>query len=344
MIPLVIRYEEYLAHALDFKRMEIDLRKRLMEWLPDSIIDCHVHNNLAEHVEFMEERVISTILSTFPSTSIMESNILNEKFYPGKIVRKLRFPHIFRGMNHRKANDYLLNDSPGHDRIAVFGLPEDIEYTSGIMHHKRAAALKMYYLYVNPTATNIYQCFPPEILEVAQDLGLPIILHLPKMVTSCTEDIIKVLRDFPRLVMVLAHLGLPKIPVSGLSEAYKQIAKFDQVVLDTAMNPSSEVIGMALDAFGLSRIIFGSDEPLNMLRYIAYMNPEHGQRVVTEHKYHWLNVNDHEKYGYLAKGATHVHWQSIVAIKKAIQLLPKNKRGITKENIFHNNGKAVYGF
>lgn len=344
MIPSVIRSADYLAHALSFKKQEVALRRRLMEWLPDSIIDCHVHSNLAEHVDYMEERVIRTILSTFPSISIEESNLLNEKFYPGKVVKKLRFPHVFRGMNHREANDYLLGNSPAHDRIAVFGLPDDIEYTSAIMHHSRTSALKMYYLYVNPTATCIYQCFPPEILEVAQSLGLPIILHLPKMVTACIDDLLKLLSDFPKLVVVLAHLGLPKIPVPGLLEAYKKIARFDYVVLDTAMDPSSEVIGMAVNAFGLDRVMFGSDEPVNMLRYIAYMNPERGQRVITEFRYHWVNASEYEKYRHLAKDAVHVHWQSIVAIKKVVMSLSKKERGIARENIFYNNAKRVFSF
>jgi len=164
------------------------------------------------------------------------------------------------------------------------------------------------------------------------------------MVTACVEDLLKLLIDFPKLVVVLAHLGLHKIPVPGLLEAYKKIARFDQVVLDTAMNPSSEVIGMAVNAFGSGRIMFGSDEPVNMLRYTAYMNPERGQRVVTEYKYHWVNADEHEKYSHLAKDAVHVHWQSIIAIKKVIQSLPKKERGIARENIFHNNAKEVFGF
>lgn len=344
MIPSVIKRDEYLAYSFSFEKHEIALRKRLMEWLPSSMIDCHVHSNLPEHVKYMEKKDIHTISSTFPCFSIEESNLLDERFYPGKVVRKLRFPHVFRGVNHKEANDYLLNDSPAHDRIAVFGLPDDIEYTSAIMHHSKVAALKMYYSYVNPTATYIYQCFPPEILEVAQSLGLPIILHLPKVVTSCVDDLLKLLTDFPKLVVVLAHLGLPKIPIPGLLEAYNKIATFDQVFMDTAMNPSSDVIGMAINAFGLDRIMFGSDEPLNMLRYTAYVNPDRGQRVVTEYKYHWVDADEHEKYRHLAQDAVHVHWQSIVAIKKVIQSLPKRKRAIAKENIFRNNAKEVFGF
>jgi hypothetical protein len=344
MIPSVIRVDEYLAHALSLTEQEFRLRKRLMEWIPNSIIDCHVHSNLMEHVEFMEDETIQTSLSTFPSVSIDESAVFNEIFYPGKVVRKLRFPHVFRGMNHREANAYLLSSSPAYDRVAVFGLPEDVEYTLAIMHHSRASALKMYYSYVSPKATQIYQCFPPEILEVAQDLSLPIILHLPKVVTESVDDLMLLLNNFPKLTVVLAHLGLPKLPVPGLLDVYKKIVRFDNVFLDTAMNPSSEVIRMALEAFGLNRIIFGSDEPVNMLRYAVYLNPDLGQRVVTTYKYHWANAAEHEAYKHLAQDSVHVHWQSIMAIKKAIKMLPKNKRGIAKENIFHNNGMAVYSF
>ena len=335
----------YLKYALSLTQTECSRREQFSEWLPQEIIDCHAHSNLEQHVISMSERTRAHMLSTFPYFSLEESKTVQEMLYPGKRVRTLRFPKTFRGIDHRAANTYLLSQSGADDRIAIFGLPEDVSYTIGMLSHTRVSALKMYYSYWEPPATKIYEYFLPEILEEAQGRGIPIILHVPRIITTCKEDVTQVIRDFPRLRIVLAHLGLPMFLVPGLEETYTELASASEnVFMDTSLNTSAEVIGAAISIFGTERIMYGSDEPLNLVRACAYSNPKLGQRLITDYPYHWVDIPEHEEFKHIATDVTHLHWQSLEGLRSTIMKMQPSEQEQTKKRIFCQNASSLFGF
>lgn len=336
--------EDYYTHAYCMTEDENQLRDSLMEWLPKQIIDAHAHSNLEVHVKSMSDQTRGHMLSTFPYFSLEQSEMLRNVFFPGKRLQSLRFAHVFKGLDHKAANDYLLAESTVEDRVALFGLPEDIEYTNMMLRHPRVSALKMYWSYTEPSAEVIYDFFRPEILEEAQDLDIPIVLHLPKMIVNSIEDLIRVTQDFPRLRIVLAHLGLSVLPVSGLTEAFTLVKALDLVSMDNSLNPSMEVTKIALEILGSSRILYGSDEPLNLIRFSVYAHPEKGQRIVSDYPYHWVDKEEFREYGHLAQRAIHAHWSNLIALKECIEVLSVSEKEAAKENIFYNNAAEIYGF
>lgn len=190
----------------------------------------------------------------------------------------------------------------------------------------------------------IYDFFRPEILEEAQALNIPIVLHLPKMIVSSLEDLLQVTKDFPKLRIVLAHLGLSVLPVSGLQEAFIALKSCDLISMDNSLNPSREVTQIALDTVGATRILYGSDEPLNLIRFTAYAHPEKGQRIVSDYPYHWVDKDEFDEYGHLAQNAIHSHWDNLLALQQCLETLPGAQQQLAKDNIFHNNAASVYGF
>jgi predicted TIM-barrel fold metal-dependent hydrolase len=335
---------DYLQYSLEFKPEEEALCRFFGSWLPERIIDAHAHCNLEAHVEGMSESTYRHMLSTFPYYSLETSLELKRRFYGDRHTRTLRFAKTFKGVNHRAANEYLLANSPEGDRIAIFGLPEDVPYTTRMLKHPRCSALKMYWSYVTPPADRIYQFFLPAILEEAQALEIPIILHVPKMIVRCVGDVQTLLGDFPKLRVVIAHLGSTKMVVDGLAEAYEALSRHKNLLLDTSLNPSADVVYLALSAFGTERIMFGSDEPLNLIRSVPFEHPKLGQRLATEYPYHWVNAADFEAYKHLAANVTHSHWLSLTAVKGAIDKFPPAEREALKRRIFHDNAQACYGF
>jgi hypothetical protein len=339
---------EVWRNSLNLTRREQELRDELMRWLPDHIIDGidgHAHCNLPEHVHGeLPTRVQNHMMSTFPSLTLEESIALQAIFFPGKDVRTLRFASAFKGIDHRAANDYLLENSPLEDRVALYVIPDDVNWTIDRMQNSRVSALKGYYLYFDPPATRIYEFFPREVLEEAQSKAVPIILHLPKVITESGDDLEKLIGDFPRLQVVLAHLGLPHLLVPGLEAAYQRFSKYENLFMDTAMIPSPEVVELALRTFGSNRIIYGSDQPLNLIRGAIYHNPEKGQRLATRYAYHWADTEEQEKYARFSLDVKHIHWQAIQAIRVATSNFPHYEWGRIVMEVFHNTAKDVYGF
>lgn len=334
----------YLSYSQTLTQKEKMLIVELNEWLPESIIDCHAHCNEPTHVHSITDRAFNHMLSTFPSFTLWESKEWQKLFHPGKRIRTLRFSMPFYGIDHRAANSYLLNESPIEDRIALYGLPDDPDYTIEMLKHPRVSALKMYYLYFDPPATQIYQYFPQKILTIAEERGIPIILHPPKRITVCLDQILKLIHDFPKLKVCIAHLSLCKQVVDGLEETFKALSVYPQVYFDTALVPSTGVVDMAFRIIGTERIMYGSDEPLHLIRSVPYIHPRLGERLATEYPYHWVNPIEHAEFRYLAKGTTHAHWQSLGALKTSISSLPSTHQIKIKRQIFHDNAKDFYNF
>ncbi|MBI5369567.1 amidohydrolase family protein [Candidatus Uhrbacteria bacterium] len=332
----------YLAYAQDFSQKERSWQTALMEWLPESITDVHAHANAREHVLKMSSRTRGHMLSTFPFFSIEESRIIRTQFFPNINNRIVRFAQVFGGVDHKAANDYLLKQSGVRDRVALYGLPDDETYTIKELQTQRYVALKMYPSYQEPSAQTIYEYFRPPLLEEAQSLGIPIILHPPRIITNCMEDLLRVLRDFPRLKVVLAHLGLTKMVVPGLRECYRELSHHQNLFTDTSMVPDADVVALAIQEFGTHRVLFGSDEPLYLIRARAYEHPTKGQRLITTYPYHWVDPQEQQQYGHLATGVTHALWPCLQAIRDAIGRLPKSEQSDAKSAIFNDNASACF--
>ncbi len=336
---------KYLKYSLFLSQVEKDLVEEFLEWLPDEIVDCHTHCGLSEHVKEIDNEIYHQMISTFQGFSFENSHRVEKIFFRNKNLRCLRFPFPFRGIDIKAANDYLLNKVKSPDKVALCGIPEDIEYTNSILRTGKFSALKMYHQQFNSPSKHIYEYFPPKILEAAEKEGVPIILHLPRMITLCKDELFDLIYDFPGLKISLAHLGLPHLVVPTLEETYREVAQYSNINMDTAMIPSKDVLTMALRAFGPRRIMFGSDEPINLIRAVVYQNPILGQRLITEYNYHWVNKEEHETYKHLAKGATHMHWSAVQAIKDAIEnLYPIKQQSEVKNDIFNNNAVKFFNF
>lgn len=342
---ITINRESYLSYSLKLKPEEIEIQKKLMRWLPEEIIDAHAHCNLHEHLLEIDQATYCHMISTFTSFSLQESQQSHTLFLPGKKVRSLRFALPFCGLDFVKANNYLLGESPIDDRVALVIPPGHIEYASIMLGHPRVSAVKMYHKHCDPWAKSIYECFSPQILEMIQERQVPIILHAPQMIIKSCSEIVRMVKDFPRLKVAIAHLGSHKLPQPELTKTFEELAHYPQIYMDTAMNPSSEIVKMALDIFGTDRIMFGSDEPIHMVRSGVYINPDLGERLMTEFPYHWVDLAEHMQYGHLATNVTHALWRSLMAIYSAVENINSaSLSDMIKQKIFFNNAKNFFDF
>lgn len=335
--------QAYLDHALDINLEERKKINEYAEWLPSIIINVHAHSNLPEHVIDLPLKTYGHMMSTFPSYSIEESNRIQNALHPATTIRTIRFAHVFKGIDHKAANAYLLENTTTDDLAALYGLPDDVAYTIKMLDDPRVKALKMYYSYLDPSATNIYEIFKPEILAAAEKSGVPIILHPPKVITESVQDILQVAKDFPDLKISIAHLGATKFDIPDLQRAYDLLAEQTNVMLDTALNPSVEVTTRVLKTFGSQRIMWGTDEPLDLLRSVPYVHPALGQRITTSYLYHWQDPLEHSQYSAMSNKAIHSHWLCLDAVKEAISTLPLSEQNAAKQAIFHDNAQAFFG-
>lgn len=334
--------KDYIGDSLLFSRQEETLRDELLSWMPTSIIDVHTHANGSDAVEDLSEKALNCVYSSFPDFSLEDSNLLKQAFF-GSISRQcLRFANPYKGINHRLANQYLVSNQPQGDLIALCAIPDDIGYTLDEIRSGRYVAVKSYPSFFEPSAKYVRDFFPNEILTVVELRSLPIILHLPVPLDQCIAEIVQVCDAYPRLQIILAHAGRIQTAGPGTIAALTVIKKLENIVFDTSMVTSTEVLGAILSELGAHRVLYGSDEPMNALRYVEFIHPSRGKRFVSPRRYHWLDTDMWRDYHHLAVGAVHLHWQALSALKGAVDReYAREYQNDVKALVFYGNAARM---
>jgi predicted TIM-barrel fold metal-dependent hydrolase len=333
---------EYWIDSLRFNKEETGIAEELAAWMPHKILDCHAHSCSKEMLLKQEEFFFTRPASTFPTFSLEESCNCQKLFYPDKQVITLRFGFPIQGYDLRGQNEYLLSGENESNLVAAIGLPESLDYTSRMICNKKVRAVKIYPFQTFPPAQTILQFFTPEILALAENADKPIILHLPRPLWQCLEEIVQICQMFPRLKIVLAHAGLCYIPNKSFAKCLDILAVYPNIYMDTAMVPSPEPITEAISKLGSNRVLYGSDEPVNMARWVEFLHPELGIRSIPRYKYHWINETMWKQYGQLAQDTIHNHWKTLLAIRSAISALDINTQEYAKNRIFFENASDLF--
>lgn len=106
------------------------------------------------------------------------------------------------------------------------------------------------------------------VMELAQDRGMVLSMHPTDL-----EDIENILKNFPRLKLLVAHPGNPSI-----AENYALAEKYPNMYLDLSGTGIARwgMLKKAVEILGPDRILFGSDFPVfNSGMYVAGVLFEH---------------------------------------------------------------------
>lgn len=140
------------------------------------------------------------------------------------------------------------------------------------VHRIKALGLSGIKIHPDYQQTEILDEAYAPIFEAASACGLPVVTHAgwdplsPDHVHAPPEMCAQVLRDFPKLTLILAHFG----GLHRYDEVEKHLAgKFENLYLDTALSASlipPEQARRILSMQGADRVLFGSDFPWHTTR------------------------------------------------------------------------------
>lgn len=111
------------------------------------------------------------------------------------------------------------------------------------------------------------------IYDLCQQLGLPVLFHSgfdfysPDMIHCTPERAVTVIKNFPRLKVILAHLGANRM----WQQVYDSLAGMDgEIYLDTAytLECDDEIMEKIIKKHGADRVLFASDCPWQSSRDI----------------------------------------------------------------------------
>ena len=110
----------------------------------------------------------------------------------------------------------------------------------------------------------------PGQLEYLNEKGLAITLHIPRSGRFADpvnqRQMVEICEKYPKIKVIFAHIGRAYFMRNIKESNIEELAKIPNAYLDTAMINSAEIMRYAADHFPSGRILFGSDNPIALLR------------------------------------------------------------------------------
>jgi glutamate-1-semialdehyde 2,1-aminomutase len=330
-----------------FSRSELETIRQINSWLPPIIFDSHLHCWPARKgfdLLNAQARVPALTFNCFPWEA--HEPILARLFPKIQLMlATIGFPYTLDDSDNWYIAG-LIRDRRTRPIVPILTLSGKVTKTKLRRYlGKGFFGLKMY-----PTpeqkakrTTKIVEIFPPKALAVVNQLGLPIILHLPKDIFANLDELLALAREYPRMIFIVAHMGNVYCQCQDYILALKAIAKQPNIVLDTAMVADSYIIAQALSVLGDKRILFGSDAPF------AYIRGQHRDigngetRLVSNLPVFWAKQGIQYQANLDTKAFKLMYLNIILSIQEGMKhagLTAKNT-GI-KENIFFRNSEQIF--
>ena len=330
--------DRYFSAALALSAEESERLDVALAVLPQTIIDAHTHVARGQDVRALSAELLGHIVSTFPIYSLEMAEAAKHVLWRGKQLRSARMAHAVAGYRHAAINEHLQAKLPPGDFFVAFGLASSPSAVHRLLAGPRVTALKMYWHSVDPPHRTVSEVFPDAVLRVAEAARVPIVLHLPTSLPHGLEEVRDVAARYPLLPIILAHLGghgghtlTPEhLP------AFRAIAKLPTVYMDTAFVLDRDLVHAAVQALGLTRILFGTDEPLSLIRATPYVHPRLGSRLYAP-EYHWSRDEGTPEES-TSRVPTLLHIQMLEAIIEAVD---RDQRSL--QAIFHDNALRLFG-
>lgn len=326
--------------------------EHLEPWLPSRIIDAHVH-------------VTDPALRREPMTEAMRRQYwVNEVFecldgpaaehcyrtvFPGRETRCLAFGFPDLAFDLEGGNDYAQRECQrlGWLNLAVIRPQWSPARVEAALARPGVIGVKPYYALIgaDPNSrdahleASIFDFLPHPILEVLDDRQAWVTLHVPKADRLGHPDNLREIRElrrrYPRIVLVLAHLGRCYTEEHAL-EALVPLSDDPGIYFDTSavINPASHRV--ALQHLGPGRLLYGSDNPIMFMRG----RRQYRGRAYVNRTSHPFHFNREREAPEIEARYTLFMYEDIRAIKQACEDLGIHDRGQI-EAIFYGNARRL---
>lgn len=287
-----------------FEYTDVDRRffeERIDPWLPERIFDAHRHVRLPEHVDEAQERFTR---GAFPEgiagpESVEDARRGYEILFPEREVEMMAFGSPQSNCDCEANNAYVSEAFAGggatlgersvpalqHGGAQVPALqgggsvglalsrPDwPVEKLAGELRRPAIIGVKPYERLIpnfEGGDVSIFGFLPHEHLELLDELGAWVTLHLPRKERLADraniEEIIEIRARYPNVVLVIAHLGRAYAGRYA-REGFPPLADDPGILFDNSAVLNPAVHALALDRFGPERVMWASDQPIFYMR------------------------------------------------------------------------------
>lgn len=272
--------------------------------LPQKVFDVHVHAGLKQHVEDISvSRLASNkALNNRQWYHLSRIKGLHRIIFFQREVEFAVFPMPFSETNVIKANKYLLKNVTPGEYVISLGNPDEDNLTIQTIeaNREKIVGVKMYpdqkisSNLVNPDELSIFDFFPKDILTYLNDIELPIILHLPRKggLTNpeTFEEVVELASMFSKIRIILAHMGRCYNP-NLIGRTIEGIEPFQNILFESSMVDNEDVFENILRIVGHKRVMFGSDLPFSLVRFLRVLSGDK-QEVLSKQESYAITIDE----------------------------------------------------
>jgi len=344
-----------LYHVWDFNDVDRAFWcEHFEDWLPARIIDAHTHVmdprfRLAPMTEAMRRQY--WVNEVFEPIDAPTADRCVRTVFPGRAVSCVAFGFPDLDFDLEGGNTWLAEQcvARGWHSLAVIRPQWSQATIARLLDQPGVIGLKPYYSLISPNPetrdahleASLFDFLPHHLLEVANDRGAWITLHVPKAARLGHPDnlreIAELRRRYPQIILVIAHLGRCYTEAHA-REALPALADDPGLYCDTSavLNPASHRV--ALECLGPGRILDGSDNP------ILYMR---GRRQYQERSYvnrtnYPFHFNRQRESPEIEAQYTLYMYEDLRALKQACTDLGLTSREVVQA-LFHDNAARLIG-
>lgn len=305
-------------------------------FLPASIYDAHVHVVLPDHVPAVPpEAVLDSWAAEAPhELSLDELEEVQAHIFPGHEVGSLAFTMPVSYADIEAGNAYIAGGiAAGRIDGLLVVRPEwsqqqvlDLIQTGGFVGFKPYPGLVGSR---SDDTVSIDDYFPPAHQEIADELGLIAVLHLPRPERlrdpRNLDELHQLVSRRPNIRVIVAHIGRA-YTMSFAEPGLAALRDLPTLYHDFAMNLNAEVIALALEEIGPQRLLYGSDLPICLMRGVR----EHqGDEYInfSDGAYTW-NTPDRRKPADVEAQYTLYIYEELRAFKQAAE-----RAGLTAQQV-----------
>jgi len=257
---------------MEIERRTADERiwqEELAPWIPEKVFDAHTHLSRPQDCLLAADDPVDPRPEYVDKCGVIdlaEVRRWDGMLLPGRKMEYLLLPSPWQKTDWEEQTAFMAGEVAGETlSVASMSLAPSMkpEWLAGKIDQYGLSGLKPYRTMTDdPVNCRITDMAPEPLLEVANDKGLIITLHMAKERALAdpenTEDLQRLSAEYPGIRWVLAHCARCFAPWA-IEKSIDLIRDLPNIWIDISAVCASEVFDILLDRFPGDRIMYASD-------------------------------------------------------------------------------------
>lgn len=331
-------------------------RDRLVDFLPERMIDVHTHVWRDAFMRPAQGRPGPKRSQSWPNLVAKDNPIedLLETYrllFPEQVVTPVIFGSPRREVDLAATNGYVSRVAADNGFPAL--LVSTPDWTGDELARRVTAGgfcgLKPYLSFAPPEipaeTITVFDFLPHAHLEAANTHGWVVMLHIPRpdrlRDPANLDALVEIDRRYPHVAIIVAHVGRAYCD-EDVGGAFELLAGTDNLCFDVSANTNAGVMAGLLRAIGPQRVLFGSDFPILRMRMRRICEAGHYVNLVPSGLYGDVTGDSHMREVTPEAGAqlSFFMYEELWALRRAAEAV-----GLTTEEvqaIFYDNAARLF--